>query len=36
MAASTLVSLEEYLSTSYEPDREYVNGELVERCVGKF
>ena len=36
MAASTLVSLEEYLSTSYEPDREYVDGELVERCVGKF
>lgn len=36
MATSTLVSLEEYLSTCYEPDREYVDGELVERCVGKF
>jgi hypothetical protein len=25
------VSLDEYLSTTYEPDREYVNGQLVER-----
>ncbi len=36
MATSTLVSLEEYLSTCYEPDKEYVDGELVERCVGEF
>ena len=36
MAAGTLVSLEEYLSTCYEPDREFVDGELVERCVGEF
>ena len=36
MATSTLVSLEEYLSTCYEPDMEYVDGELVERCVGEF
>ena len=30
----TLVSEEEYLRTSYEPDCEYVDGELVERNVG--
>ena len=34
--ATTLVSLEEYLSTTYEPDREWVNGELRERNVGEF
>ena len=32
--APTLVSLEEYLNTSYEPDVEYVDGELVERTMG--
>lgn len=36
MAAGTLVSLEEYLATSYDPDMEYVDGELVERNVGKW
>ncbi len=36
MATSTLVALEEYLSTSYHPDREYVHGELVERTVGTY
>jgi Uma2 family endonuclease len=36
MAATTLVSVEEYLSTSYDPDVEYVDGELVERNVGDF
>lgn len=35
MGASTLVSLEEYLSTSYEPDCDYVDGELEDRNVGK-
>src|SRR5437762_1894337 len=30
-----LVSVEEYLSTNYEPDCEYVDGILVERNVGK-
>lgn len=28
MATSTLVSLEQYLNTSYEPDMEYIDGEL--------
>jgi Uma2 family endonuclease len=30
------VPLEEYLSTSYSPDREYRDGELVERNVGDW
>src|SRR5215469_13577248 len=34
MDPTTLVSLEEYLNTSYEPDRDYVDGVLVERNVG--
>ena len=29
-----LVTLEEYLNTSYSPDREYVDGVVVERHVG--
>ena len=31
---SPLVSVEEYLNTSYEPDVEYVDGVLMERNVG--
>ena len=34
MAVETLVSVEEYLNTSYSPDMEYVDGELVEINVG--
>jgi Uma2 family endonuclease len=30
------VSVEEYLSTVYEPDCEYVDGVVVERNVGEF
>lgn len=29
------VSLREYLRTSYSPDCEYVDGRIVERCVGE-
>jgi Uma2 family endonuclease len=36
MATSTRVSLLEYLKASYRPDREYVDGELLERNVGKW
>jgi Uma2 family endonuclease len=36
MATSTHLSLSEYLKTSYRPDREYVDGELLERNVGKW
>ncbi|HEY1242475.1 MAG TPA: Uma2 family endonuclease [Bryobacteraceae bacterium] len=35
MSAGTLISVEEYLRTSYRPDREYRDGVLVERNVGK-
>ena len=34
MSVGTLVSVEEYLNTSYDPDVEYVDGVLVERNVG--
>ena len=34
MATDTLVSVEEYLNTSYSPDMEYVDGVLVEINVG--
>jgi Uma2 family endonuclease len=33
---SRLISVEEYLSTSYEPDCEYDEGVIVERNVGEF
>jgi Uma2 family endonuclease len=33
MATAVLVPLSEYLATSYEPDREWVKGELRERSV---
>ncbi len=32
--AATLVPLEEYLRTSYEPDAEYVDGVIEERPMG--
>src|SRR5277367_5976701 len=35
MAAGSLISLEEYLSTVYEPDCEYLDGEVVERNMGE-
>src|SRR5215472_1614409 len=36
MAVETLISVEEYLSTSYDPDMEYVDGVLLERNVGEY
>jgi Uma2 family endonuclease len=36
MATTHQVSMEEYLSTSYEPDMDYVDGELEDRNVGEF
>jgi Uma2 family endonuclease len=33
---SPLVSVEEYLGTSYDPDMEFVDGVLVERNVGDW
>jgi Uma2 family endonuclease len=35
MAASTQISVEEYLHTSYRPDCDYVDGEVRERNVGE-
>jgi Uma2 family endonuclease len=35
MSTTTQIALSEYLQTSYRPDREYVDGELQERNVGK-
>lgn len=34
MGAQTLISLEEYLTSSYSPDREYRNGLVMERNLG--
>jgi Uma2 family endonuclease len=36
MPARTLVSVEEYLATSYRPDCDYVDGEVVERNLGEW
>jgi Uma2 family endonuclease len=35
MGTATLVSVEDYLSTSYSPDREYIDGRIVERNLGE-
>jgi hypothetical protein len=35
MSTGTLVSLAEYLRTSYDPDCDFVEGEVRERNVGK-
>ena len=35
MAAATQVPLAEYLQTSYRPDRDYLDGELLERNMGE-
>lgn len=35
MGSATLIPVEEYLRTSYSPDREYIDGEIVERNVGE-
>ena len=36
MPTSALVSVEEYLNTSYSPDCDYVDGRIVERNVGEL
>ena len=35
MKATMLVPVEEYLRTSYRPDRDYVDGEVLERNLGE-
>jgi Uma2 family endonuclease len=32
----TLISVDEYLNTSYDPDREYLDGRVVERNLGEL
>ncbi len=36
MATSVLIPLDQYLNTSYRPDREYIDGKVVERNMGKW
>jgi Uma2 family endonuclease len=36
MATSALISVAEYLSTSYRPDCDYVDGEVQERNLGEY
>lgn len=36
MAVTTLVSVEEYLSSNYDPDCDYLEGVLEERNVGEI
>ena len=36
MSTATLIPVSEYLSTSYRPDVEYLEGELLERNVGEW
>jgi len=35
MAVGTMVPVEEYLSTAYQPDCDYVDGEIIERNMGE-
>jgi Uma2 family endonuclease len=34
--ATTLISVAEYLATSYRPDREYIDGRIEERHLGEY
>jgi Uma2 family endonuclease len=36
MSTAVLVSTSEYLSTSYRPDQELIDGRLLERNVGEY
>ena len=36
MATAALISIGEYLNTSYRPDQEMLDGQLVERNVGEY
>jgi Uma2 family endonuclease len=36
VSTAHLVTLEEYLKTDYQPDREYLDGEVVERNLGEY
>lgn len=36
MSSTTLVSIQEYLATSYRPDRDFIDGELQKRNLGEL
>jgi Uma2 family endonuclease len=36
MATATQISVTEYLNTTYRPDRDYVDGEVLERNLGEY
>lgn len=36
MVTGTLISVEEYLGSIWHPDRDYVDGELIERNMGEL
>ena len=36
MAMQVQISMDQYLVTSHQPDREYIDGELQERNAGKW
>ena len=36
MASAAQIPVSEYLQTTYRPDREYIDGEVLERNVGKW
>jgi Uma2 family endonuclease len=36
MATATFTPVEEYLAKTWHPDREYVDGEILERNLGEF
>ena len=36
MATATQISVTEYLKTTYRPDRDYVDGEVLERNLGEY
>src|ERR1019366_6054906 len=36
MAVASAISVEQYLSTSYRPDCDYVDGEVLERNLGEI
>ena len=36
MATATFIPVEEYLAKTWRPDREYIDGEVLERNLGEF
>jgi hypothetical protein len=36
MPVSALISVDEYLSTSFRPDCDYVDGEVLEHNLGEI